>query len=103
MFSHLSAFSGFLIPFGNIIGPLVMFLLKKDEYPFGGSQAREALNFNISCLIYAVISLVLSLILIGFVMLIALGIFWIVSTIIATIRANEGLSYQYPLTIRLVR
>ena len=58
MFAHLSAFSACVgIPFGNIVGPLIMFLIKKDEYPFGGDQAKEALNFNISCTLYVLISI----------------------------------------------
>ena len=102
MFSHLSAFSGFLIPFGNIIAPLVMYLIKKDKFHFGTDQAKEALNFNISCAIYGLIALALCLVLIGFILLPAIGIFWLVLTIIATIKANDGYPYRYPLTLRLV-
>lgn len=102
MFSHLSAFSTFLIPFGSILGPLVMYLIKKHEYPFGSDQAKEALNFNISCLIYGLIALPLCFLFIGFVLLPAVFIFWFILTIIATTKANDGIVYRYPLTIRLV-
>jgi len=103
MFAHLSAFSACVgIPFGNILAPLVMFLIKKDEYRFGGEQAKEALNFNISCTLYGLIALVLCLVFIGFVLLAALGIFWIIVTIIAAVKSNEGVSYRYPLCIRFV-
>ena len=79
-----------------------MFLIKKDEYRFGGEQAKEALNFNISCTLYGLIALVLCLVFIGFVLLAALGIFWIIVTIIAVVKSNEGVSYRYPLCIRFV-
>ncbi len=90
------------MPLGNILGPLIMFLIKKDEYPFGGDQAKEALNFNISCTLYLLISIALCVVIIGFVLLPILGIFWLVATIIAAVRSNEGVSYRYPLCIRFV-
>jgi uncharacterized Tic20 family protein len=103
MFAHLSTFSACVgIPFGNIVGPLIMFLIKKDEYPFGADQAKEALNFNISCTLYGLISIALCFVIIGFVLLPILGIFWLVATIIASVRSNEGVSYRYPLCIRFV-
>jgi hypothetical protein len=103
MFAHLSAFSACVgIPFGNIVGPLIMFLIRKDEYPFGGDQAKEALNFNISCTLYGLISIALCFVVIGFILLPILGIFWLVVTIIASVRSNEGVTYRYPLCIRFV-
>lgn len=103
MFAHLSTFSACVgIPFGNIVGPLIMFLIKKDEYPFGADQAKEALNFNISCTLYGLISIALCFVIIGFVLLPILGILWLVATIIAAVRSNEGVSYRYPLCIRFV-
>ena len=103
MFSHLSAFSTLVgVPFGNILGPLVMFLIKKDEYRFGGDQAKEALNFNISCTLYGIISLVLCLVFVGFILLFVLAIFWIIVTIIAAVKSNEGVFYRYPFCIRFV-
>lgn len=103
MFSHLSAFSIFIgIPFGNILGPLIMFLIRKDEMPFGGGQAKEALNFQISMTIYTIVSAVLALVFIGFLLLAALFVIFVVFTIIATVKSNEGQFYRYPLTIRFV-
>ncbi|MDB4415890.1 DUF4870 domain-containing protein [Akkermansiaceae bacterium] len=103
MLAHLSTFSACVgMPLGNILGPLIMFLIKKDEYPFGGDQAKEALNFNISCTLYLLISIALCVVIIGFVLLPILGIFWLVATIIAAVRSNEGVSYRYPLCIRFV-
>ncbi len=104
MFAHLSSFLGWIgIPFANIIAPLVMWQLKKDEMPFGSSQAKECLNFQITMSILALISFVLCLLLIGIFMLIALVIFDIIVTIIAAIRANEGVAYRYPMTIRFIK
>jgi uncharacterized Tic20 family protein len=102
MLCHLTAFAGFIVPLGNIIGPLVMWLIKKDQYPFVDDQGKESLNFQISVLIYAFISGILVFVVIGIFLLIALGIFVIVMVIIATIRANEGQRYRYPLTIRII-
>ena len=103
MFAHLSAFSACVgILFGNIVGPLIIFLIKKDEYLFGADQAKEALNFNISCTLYGLICIALCFVIIGFVLLPILGIFWLVVTIIAAVRSNEGVSYRYTLCIRFV-
>ncbi|WP_028609534.1 DUF4870 domain-containing protein [Paenibacillus harenae] len=103
MLCHLLAFSGFIIPFGNILGPLVIWLLKKDQSHYVDMHGKESLNFQISIAIYGIISALLMFVLIGFVTSIALFIFWIAYTIIASIRASEGSSYRYPLTIRFFK
>lgn len=102
MLCHLSAFAGYLVPFGNILGPLVIWLIKKDEYPLVNDQGKEALNFQISITIWVAVALVLSFVLIGIPLLVAIIIFSVVMTIIAAVKANGGESYRYPLTIRLV-
>ena len=103
MLCHLIAFAGLIIPLGNIIGPLVIWLVKKDEFEFVNDQGKESLNFQISVVIYALICGLLALIIIGIFLLIALAIFAVVMMLIATIRANEGQRYRYPLTIRLLK
>ncbi|WP_134684522.1 DUF4870 domain-containing protein [Brevibacillus migulae] len=103
MIAHLSALSGFIIPFGNALGPLIIWLIKREEMPFVNQQGKEALNFGISVTIYAAISYILVFILVGVVALIALFIFWLVVVIIAAVRTNEGKAYRYPLCIRLVK
>lgn len=104
MFAHFSSLLGFLgIPLANVIAPLVIWQMKKDELPFAAAEAKEALNFQITVMIYLVISAVLCVLLIGFILLPAVGIFALVMTIIAGIKANEGTAYRYPLTLRLVR
>ena len=103
MLSHLLALSGYIgIPFGNILAPLIIWLVKKDESQFVADQAKESLNFQISLIIYAIVSGILTLVLIGFLLLGVIFIGGIVLTIIGTIKANEGVHYRYPLTIRLV-
>jgi hypothetical protein len=103
MIAHLSALSGFVIPFGNILGPLIVWLVKKEEMSFVDDQGKEALNFNISITIYGIISAILTVVLIGFVMLLILAVVWLVLAIMAGIKANEGTAYRYPLTLRLVK
>lgn len=108
MAAHLSALVSLVVGF-TFIGPLVVYLLKKDEDPFVRQQAAEALNFNLSVLIYAVvftIVLVITLLLIVGIVLIPVGIAgalaWLVLVILAGIRAGNGEPYRYPLTIRFV-
>lgn len=103
MLCHLSAFAGYLVPFGNVLGPLIIWLIKKDQYAFVDDQGKEALNFQISIMIWAAISAVLCFVIIGIPLLIAVIIFSIVMTIVAAIKANGGESYRYPLTIRLIQ
>ena len=104
MLSHLSALVGYaVIPFGNILAPLIIWLIKKDQSWFVDDQAKEALNFQISVTIYAAISAVLIIILIGFVLLGILYVLGIVLSIVAAVKANDGVQYRYPLTIRLVK
>ena len=114
MFAHLSALVGGLLTsaiggWGFFIGPLVIWLLKKDEMPFAGDQAKEALNFNITVMIVAIALVVLTFITfgIGALLTVPLGLVlflgWLVLTIIAAINANNGVRYRYPLTLRLVQ
>lgn len=110
MFCHLSALAGLLIPTGNIVGPLVVWLVKKDEMPLVNDQGKESLNFQISLTIYFVIASAISGILImafiGIILLpivvVGFPIFGTVMAIIAALRANEGQAYRYPLCIRFI-
>lgn len=100
---HLLAFSGYLIPLGNIFGPLVLWLLKRNEDPFVEACGKEALNFQISMTVYAVICGLSLLVGIGLLLLPVVMILNIVYTVIAAIKASEGQSYRYPLTFRLIQ
>lgn len=103
MFAHISAVAGFVIPFGNIIGPLLIWILKKDEFPFVNDQGKESLNFQISITIYVLISIILVFLVIGIPILIVVGLFALIMTIIAAINSYDGKAYRYPLTIRLIK
>jgi hypothetical protein len=102
MLCHPSTLAGFVIPFGNIAGPLVIWMIKKDEFPFVDDQGKEALNFQISMTIYVIASIILIFLLVGIPLLIALGLFDLIVTVIAAINANDGVKYRYPLCIRFV-
>ncbi|HWX67366.1 MAG TPA: DUF4870 domain-containing protein [Rhodanobacter sp.] len=102
MFAHLSALAGLVMPFGSIIGPLVIWLIKKDTMPFVNDQGKEALNFNITVAIAAVVCGLLCIVLIGFLLLPVLVVLWLVFVIVGTIKANEGTLYRYPFALRLV-
>jgi uncharacterized Tic20 family protein len=101
--SHVSALSGFVIQFGNIVGPLIIWLVKRDEMSFVDDQAKEALNFNISMTIYMAVAGVLIFVLIGIPIMIVLAITWLMLVIMAAVKANEGTAYRYPITLRLVK
>jgi uncharacterized Tic20 family protein len=103
MLAHLSALSGFIIPFGNVLGPLVVWLVKRDEMPFVDDQGKEALNFQITITIASVVSIVLMLVLIGIALMAVVAIAWLVLSIVAGVKANEGKRYRYPFTLRLVK
>ena len=103
-FCHLAALVAYLgIPLGNIIGPLVIWLIKKDELPFVDNQGKESLNFQISMTIYSIVALFLCFVIIGIPILAGLVIADLVLVIIAAVKANEGIAYEYPITIRFFK
>ena len=102
MLSHLTSFAFFIFPFGNILGPLIVWLIKKDEYPFVDDQGKESLNFQISMTIYSLIAGVLVLVVVGIALLIVVFVVDFILVIVAAIKANNGEHYRYPFTIRLV-
>ena len=103
MLVHLVALSGIIIPLGNVIGPLIIWLIKKEESEFVDDQGKEALNFNISVVIYALVSGILTVIVIGFLLMVAVGIFALIFIILASVKASNGEKYRYPLTIRIIK
>ena len=90
--------------FGGLafLGPLIVLLVKGNESPWVRRQSVESLNFQISIMIYAIVSAILIIVLIGLVLLPAVGILWLVFTIIGSVKASNGEDYRYPLTIRMV-
>ena len=106
MWCHLSGLAGFLpiVPgIGCVIAPLIVWQMKKEEGPFVDENGKEALNFQISILIYGIIAGLLIMACIGIVLLPAVVVFDVVFLIIAALKANKGESYRYPLTIRFVK
>ena len=103
LFAHLSSLAGLIIPFGNILGPLIIWQVKKDSLPFAADQGKEALNFNITIAIAAIICGLLTLVLIGFLLLPLVGLAWLIFTIIGAMKANNGEAYRYPFALRLIK
>ena len=103
-FCHASALLGVFLHFpGHILGPLIVWLVKRGDSPEIDAHGKEALNFQISMLIYNAISAVFCLILIGFVFLAVLWVLNAILVIIAAIQASEGKFYRYPMTIRFIQ
>ena len=102
MVAHLSTFAGFVVPCANIFAPLVVWQIKKEEMPFVVDQAKEAMNFQISLTIYALVGMASICIGVGAIVLPIVGVFDIAYTIIAAVKSNEGVEFRYPLTIRFV-
>ena len=103
MFCHFAAFLGFIFPFGNLLGPLIVWQIKRESDPFVDRQGKEALNFQITVSLAVMVSFLLMLVVIGFFLLGLVSIGALVLTIIAGIKANEGQTYRYPLCWRLIK
>ncbi|MGA7540373.1 MAG: DUF4870 domain-containing protein [Steroidobacteraceae bacterium] len=104
MFAHLSALVWPLFPLGgNVIAPLVVWLTQREKSAFVADQALEALNFNLTVLIAAIVCGILFVVGIGVLLGLALGIIWLIGTIFAAIRASEGQRYRHRFTLRLVQ
>jgi uncharacterized Tic20 family protein len=103
LFMHLSGLFGFaVIGIGNIVGPLVLWLVKKPESTFLERVGREVLNFQISFSIYMLIASVLIWAFVGFLLAPVVGITWLVLTILGAVKASNGEEYRFPLTIRFL-
>ena len=115
MFAHLSALlgglltSGWAFSIGFFIGPLVIWLMKKDTMPFVNDQAKEALNFAITVSLACVVLMMLTIMSLGIgalltiPLMMAIGIAALVFFIIAAVQANSGVNYRYPVSLRLVK
>lgn len=104
MIAHLAGFLGYFLPvIGSLIGPLIIWQLKKDRHPYVDEQGKEALNFQITVLIALFVSFLLMLVAVGFVLIGVVIVGAIVLMIIAAIKANEGAPYRYPFCLRLIK
>lgn len=105
MACHLAALAGFLgFPFGSLLGPLVVWLATRDRYTFADDQGKEALNFQLSILLYTLACVpLICLFCLGLALMGLLQVFNVVMVLVATFRASEGVPYRYPMTIRFLK
>jgi uncharacterized Tic20 family protein len=110
MLCHLSALAGFVIPFGNILGPLLVWQIKKNEIPSVNVHGKAALNFQITVVIALLagmaVAVVLSFFCVGFLLIpvvMLIGLAGLIFAIIAGIKANNGEDYKYPFSLELVK
>ena len=110
MLCHLSALSGLIVPFGNIIGPLLIWQIKKSEFPSVEVHGKAALNFQITVLLAVlaggVVAVILSFFCIGYLLFPLVGIIalcGLIFAVIAGLKANEGKDYRYPWTLELIK
>ena len=105
--AHLSAFAIYFTGIGHLVGPLVIWLAKRSGNPFINDQGREALNFQITWTIMMVANCILFITIIGAVIAVplfyVLPVYHVVCMIIAAIKANDGVAFRYPLTLRLIK
>jgi uncharacterized Tic20 family protein len=103
MLCHLSAFSGFFFPFGSIIGPLICWLSRKDESEWVDRNGKASMNFELSILLYLVLTIPLLFILVGIPIMLVLVTLRVVCIIIASIRSSRGELFRYPLAIPFIQ
>lgn len=104
--AHLTTLSNYIgVP--GFVGPLIIWLAKKDDMPFASTEAKEALNFQLSLYVYMVAAFILFITVIGALIsipaMVAIPIVHIIFTVIAAIKVSDGHPYTYPLTIRFIR
>ncbi|HGM5583533.1 TPA: DUF4870 domain-containing protein [Pseudomonas putida] len=103
MFCHFSGLLGLVMPLGHLLGPLVMWIWKREVDPFVDAQGKEALNFQISVTIAGFICFLLMFVVIGIVLFAILAVAVLILIILAGVRANEGKPYRYPLIWRPIK
>jgi len=89
--------------FTAFIGPLIIWLIKKDESEFVDFHGKEYFNFLISYAVYGLVSTILMVVLIGFVLAPVVGVLALIFTILGAIRAYEGEHYRIPMVFRLLK
>jgi len=115
MLAHLSALLGYILTSGwagsagGFLGPLIVWMVKKDTMPFVNQQGKEALNFSITISIAFAVLFGFGIMTLGIGFLIALpmmlvvGLYALIFAIIASIKAYEGVAYRYPIALRLIK
>jgi uncharacterized Tic20 family protein len=100
---QLLGFAGFVFPMGNILAPLVLWLIKRTDSPYLDRIGKEAINFQISYTIYAIVAGLLCFVLIGLLIFPILFVAWVVLMVMAAVKTSNGEDYKYPFTIRLLQ
>ncbi len=103
MFLHLSVFAAYIVPLAGVIAPILIWQLKKAEFPEIDAHGKTVMNFIISMIIYSLISWLLVFVLVGLVLLVVLAIVGIVFPIIGALKANQGELWRYPLMIAFLK
>lgn len=103
MLLHFSQLAGFIVPIAGLAAPIIIWQLKKAEFPVLDQHGKIVANWIISELIYAAVCSVLVFMLIGIPLLAALGILSVVFPLIGGIKANNGEVWRYPLALDLIK
>lgn len=104
VYCHIATILGVFVPvLGNFLGPLVVWLMKKEEIPFVEDQGKEVLNFQITLLLISIAAGFLSAIFIGIIILWLLPFYWLICTIVGSMNASKGVAFRYPVTLRLIK
>ncbi len=103
MITHLTALAGFILPFGNLLGPLIVWAIKKDEHAFVNEQGKEAINFQLTMTIAFIVAFILIFVVIGIPLLVLLCIFNLIMIVVAAVKANDGTHFRYPVSIRFFK
>lgn len=103
MITHLSALPGSFVLIGSVVAPLVIWQIQKERSAFVDYHGKEAVNFQITMALAALASFLLFFVLIGFVLIWVVGAVWLLFTVIAAVKANNGEYYRYPITIRFIK
>ena len=103
MACHLAAFCGYIIPLGNIFGPLIIWAIKRDQSAYIDEQGKEALNFQITITLAVIVAMILIIVVVGFLLLPLIALFDVIMIIIAAIKTANGEHFRYPLCWRIVK
>lgn len=103
MFMHLAQFTGIMIPYAGLVLPIVMWVTNKEHDERIDDHGKNILNWIISSTIYMIASIILMFVIIGFFTLFAVLICYLIFAIMGAVKANEGSSYKYPLSIQFIK
>lgn len=103
MFTHLSQLLNYITGIGGLIVPIILWQMKKDEITNMDEHGKAIVNFQISLLIYGIVGFILTFIIIGIFILIAVGLVGLIFPIINGIKANDGKPIKYPLSIPFIQ